>query len=487
MQHISLNNCVEKFLKKITTFLIFSFGVLLYVHHGYRSNLFQNQEIDVTFFRNQSYQPHVFSQFFTLFSCRISKSQKDFYYWNSVLNSSRRFDAPTGLESALSKVFPHALKSFSLRWNSLNNFMHGLRLQNILPHHRVLIRDALISLSKKKVLTRAIAGKEVRIFYLGVGEEKHLSFIEIPMDLVTTKKIFIDKEKFRIETIKDSLVSFVMRTQGVVTTSLLSDLRRKRLPSCAFRLATSFLEASKIPLRQHYGRGSQFFILYRGVKNARTGQIECKDILFLKLKNTKRNVSLYPYSLRKNAPGLFTENGERVNQAKEKSGLSFIRPLSGGRLSSYFGKRKHPIFGYHHHHKGIDLAAPLGTPVRAAASGVVEKVGWVRGYGNFIRIRHSNDYRTAYGHLSRYAQKLRPGTTVYQGQVIGFVGSTGNASGNHLHFEMIRNGSQINPMSVHNSAQPIERMGGLQYQRFRAYIRHLNAIYNKLGNNGAAT
>ena len=300
-----------------------------------------------------------------------------------------------------------------------------------------------------------------------------------------TKRIHIDpKGSVRIETLQDAVVPFVMRTQGIVVNALLSDLRKKRLPSGTFPLIASALESSKIPLRHHYSKGSEFFILYRGIKNLRTGHTQCTDILFLKLKNAKRNVSLYSYAPRKNKSGLFTEDGKKLNAGRH---VCFIRPLSGGRLSSCFGRRKHPMFGYHHHHKGIDLAAPLGTPVRAAASGVVEKLGWVRGYGKFIRIRHPNSYHTAYGHLSKYARNLNPGMSVHQGQAIGFVGATGNATGNHLHFEMIRNGTQVNPLVMQHSTQPIEGMGKAQYKRFRSYIQYLNTIYNKLKNNNAIT
>ncbi|ETZ06679.1 putative metalloprotease [Holospora obtusa F1] len=487
MHYLVVKPWLEQCFKKITTLLLFSFLGLLYLYHVYRSNSFRAQELDLDAFRNHNYHPAIFSRFFTLFSSKVSKSQGDFSAFQSILSSPKQFHvAPFFLDPSLVKRFPHSLKSFSLRWSSLANFMHALRLQNFFSHHRVAVHGAFVKMLKQKVLTRAIAGREIKVTYSCVGDKKCLFSVEIPINLVTTKEVRIDsRQNIHIKTIKDSVVSFVMRTQGIVSNALLSDLRKKKLPNDAFHLVASVLDSGKIPLRQHYGRGSQFFILYRGIKNVRTEHVQFTDILFLKLKNSKRNFSLYSYSLRKNTPGFFTENGEKFNKeknSKEKSGCPFIRPLSGGRLSSCFGRRKHPIFGYYHSHKGIDLAAPLGTPVRAAASGVVEKIGWVRGYGNFIRIRHRNAYCTAYGHLSKYAKKLHPGTSVQQGQVIGFVGATGNATGNHLHFEVIRNGSQVNPFGVRASTQPIERMGRPEYQKFRAYIRYLNSIYNKLGN-----
>jgi murein DD-endopeptidase MepM/ murein hydrolase activator NlpD len=139
----------------------------------------------------------------------------------------------------------------------------------------------------------------------------------------------------------------------------------------------------------------------------------------------------------------FDSNGE--------SGKRFIdrRPLQGGgRVSSPFGWRVHPIFHTRKLHTGVDLAAPEGTRVYAAADGVVERAGWSSGYGRFILLRHVNGYETAYGHLSRIAAATKVGATVRQGQVIGYVGHTGFATGPHLHFEIRINGHFVDPLSV---------------------------------------
>lgn len=123
-------------------------------------------------------------------------------------------------------------------------------------------------------------------------------------------------------------------------------------------------------------------------------------------------------------------------------------PIDGARLSSRYGLRKHPILGYTRMHKGTDFAAPTGTPVYAAGSGVVEKAAPWGTYGNYVRIRHNSTYSTAYGHLSRYASGVKAGTRVRQGQVIGYVGATGGATGPHLHYEILVTGAQVNPATL---------------------------------------
>jgi murein DD-endopeptidase MepM/ murein hydrolase activator NlpD len=123
-------------------------------------------------------------------------------------------------------------------------------------------------------------------------------------------------------------------------------------------------------------------------------------------------------------------------------------PIDGARLSSSYGVRKHPILGYNKLHKGVDFAAPKGTPIYAAGNGVIDFVGKNGGYGKYIRIRHNSSYKTAYAHLSNYKKNIYKGIRVSQGEVIGYVGSTGKSTGPHLHYEVIYQNKQINPMKM---------------------------------------
>ncbi|WP_296526304.1 peptidoglycan DD-metalloendopeptidase family protein [Rhodoplanes sp.] len=133
-----------------------------------------------------------------------------------------------------------------------------------------------------------------------------------------------------------------------------------------------------------------------------------------------------------------------------KSAKKFLvrKPVPNGIMRSGFGSRHHPILGYTKMHTGVDWAAPMGTPIFASGNGTLEKVGWESGYGKYIRIRHANGYETAYGHMTAYARGMDIGTKVRQGQVIGFVGSTGLSTGAHLHYEILVNGRLVDPMRV---------------------------------------
>ncbi|MET0409415.1 MAG: M23 family metallopeptidase [Hyphomicrobium sp.] len=133
-----------------------------------------------------------------------------------------------------------------------------------------------------------------------------------------------------------------------------------------------------------------------------------------------------------------------------KSAKKFLvrKPVNSAIMRSGFGGRRHPILGYTKMHTGVDWATPYGTPIFASGNGVVEKVGWEGGYGKYVRLKHNNGYETAYGHMSAFAKGMEPGKRVRQGQVIGFVGSTGMSTGAHVHYEILVNGRFVDPMRV---------------------------------------
>jgi murein DD-endopeptidase MepM/ murein hydrolase activator NlpD len=133
-----------------------------------------------------------------------------------------------------------------------------------------------------------------------------------------------------------------------------------------------------------------------------------------------------------------------------KSAKKFLvrKPVTDAIMRSGFGSRKHPILGYTKMHTGVDWAAPLGTPIYAAGNGEIEKAGWESGYGKYIRMKHNNGYETAYGHMTAFARGIQPGVKVHQGQLIGYIGSTGQSTGPHVHYEIIVNGRFVDPMRI---------------------------------------
>ena len=147
------------------------------------------------------------------------------------------------------------------------------------------------------------------------------------------------------------------------------------------------------------------------------------------------------------------ENSDGIVGWYDRDGQSAVRtlmrtPIAGAKLSSKYGMRRHPVTGYNAMHRGIDFAAPKGTPIIAAGSGVVQKSGWFGNYGRYVRIRHTGRYATAYAHMTRIADGITAGARVRQGQIIGYVGSTGRSTGPHLHYEVLVNNKQVNPLTV---------------------------------------
>ncbi len=480
MHHIFLTRELEQSIKKFTLALVVSFALLVGTHHKYRNRytLVRGFEIwssmrNLNKLKHPQHFPYV--QLAPAASSSQESSVTPCFEWLNQYYGKLTLNSPEFLP-----LLPQSSGQFRMRWRSMSGCMHALRAESFSLEDRVRVRAALSSVFKVKGLLRSVSGRDLVFYHTYKNGQKCIRSMELFTDFSRSKRITFTSNGFLIQGFQDKVVPFLMRTQGVVSTTLSSDLRKKRLPYSALQLTTAMLEAHKLPLRLYFNRGTQFFVLYRGIKNERTEEVQCTNILFIKVKKGSKQLALYPYAHQQKKSCVFTEEGKPF---QSQSRTAFIRPLSGGRVSSVFGSRVHPMFGYRHHHKGIDLAAPLGTPVMAAASGVVEKVGWVRGYGKFIRIRHALAYHTAYGHLSNYAKRLRPGMPVQQGQVIGFVGATGNATGNHLHFEVIKNGAQVNPLNAQKSARPIEGMSRAQYRRFRWYINYLNTVYNKLPNN----
>jgi murein DD-endopeptidase MepM/ murein hydrolase activator NlpD len=155
---------------------------------------------------------------------------------------------------------------------------------------------------------------------------------------------------------------------------------------------------------------------------------------------TTRN--FYRFQLNDGSFDYFDEEGRSSKQ------FLLRNPLPNGTFRSGFGARRHPILGYTRMHTGVDWAAPTGSPIIAAGNGVVEKAGWAGGYGKQTIIRHPNGYETSYNHQSGFASGIVPGAKVRQGQVIGYLGSTGLATGPHLHYELMVNGTKVDPMRV---------------------------------------
>jgi murein DD-endopeptidase MepM/ murein hydrolase activator NlpD len=188
--------------------------------------------------------------------------------------------------------------------------------------------------------------------------------------------------------------------------------------------------------------GDTFEILYAG-EDENVSDNSKAEVLFALLTTGGETRKFYRYQTTDdNLVDYYDESG--------KSAKKFLvrKPVSDGNITSSFGGRNHPLLGYSKMHTGVDWGASMGTPIFAAGNGIIDKVGWEGGYGKYIRIRHANGYESAYGHMSAFARGMEQGKKVRQGQVIGYVGSTGLSTGAHLHYEILINGRFVDPMKI---------------------------------------
>lgn len=269
--------------------------------------------------------------------------------------------------------------------------------------------------------------------------------------------------RFIVDISSEDLISTLVRVNGTIKNSIFQDAIKSGIPPSIINdLIQNF--SYNVDFQRQIKEGDSFDIAYEQIYDKQSGLQRTGNLVYGKLTISNRPMIIYRYQNSKGRSGYYNEKGSSVKQALLKT------PISGARLSSRYGKRFHPIHGYTKMHKGVDFAAPIGSPIYSAGDGTVAYVGWNGGYGKYVKIRHSGGYDTAYAHLSRFA-KIRPGMRLKQGQLIGFLGNTGLSTGPHLHFEVHYKGNHINPLKI--SKVPGEVIKGDDLKRF---LRNKNEI-----------
>ena len=221
-----------------------------------------------------------------------------------------------------------------------------------------------------------------------------------------------------------------------------------------------------IDFQREIRQGDSFQVLYtREIDILNNKIIKTKPISYVSITLSGKKLNYFNYNDKYGLPQYYDENGKSSKRTIMKT------PINGARLSSKYGARKHPVLGYTKMHRGLDFAAPSGTPVFAAGDGVIEKAGWNGSYGKFIKIRHTSTYKTAYAHLSGFHKNIRVGKRVLQGKTIGYVGTTGRSTGPHLHYEVLRNNKQVNPMNIKLPAGK-----NIHPSKIKAYKSHIKSI-----------
>ena len=275
------------------------------------------------------------------------------------------------------------------------------------------------------------------------AELKELEIIKSPIYKVVSLKT---KDGFKTIEKKSNVNVELVRGEGVIDkgTSLTQVATANDIP---YNVIDKFYEVFSfdVDFERDIYPGDRFQIMYEQLYSDNGEYLGNGEVIFasLYLNSRHQELRLFRYENEKGVVGYYDENGKGASKTLKKT------PINGARISSKFSNnRKHPILGYSRAHKGVDFAAPSGTPIPAAGDGKVVFRGWKNGYGNYIKIRHNGTYSTAYAHLSKFKSDVKIGTQVKQGQTVGYVGNTGLSTGPHLHYEIIKNGVHVNPLTI---------------------------------------
>ena len=293
--------------------------------------------------------------------------------------------------------------------------------------------------------------KKVNINKLDINQKFHFiidqtnySIKEFIFQISNTEKIYLTRKKesdqFDQKIVVTKLNKSVIYGESIILESLYKSASNEKIPANII-IEFARIYGFQVDFQRDIRKKDSFQIMYEVFLDDKKNIIETGNIIYANLKLSGEDNSLYYFDSKK-SEGHYDKNGKSIQKALMKT------PINGARLSSSFGMRKHPIDGFNKMHRGTDFAAPMGTPIMASGNGIIKKAGWCGGGGNCVVIKHNSTYQTVYAHMSKFAKNIRKGVRVKQGQVIGYVGSTGKSTGPHLHYEVIVNGEKINSQTL---------------------------------------
>jgi len=344
----------------------------------------------------------------------------------------------------LKKTITHLFNNLEPKYKKIyHEVSSGETFNSILEQYSINQKEILEiknKLSNKVNLDRLNTNQKIQ-FTLDQSTDIVKDFL---FQISNTEKIYLtrknEKHEFNQKILITKLEKKIVYGENKIIQSLYKSALDKSIPPSTI-IEFARIYGFQIDFQRDIRKQDRFQIMYEIFIDDNGKIIEIGNILFANLKLSGQDNSLY-YFDKKNSEGHYDKNGKSVKKALMKT------PINGARLSSPFGMRKHPIDGFNKMHRGTDFAAPKGTPIMASGDGIIKKAGWCGGGGNCIVIKHNSVYQTVYAHMSKFSSKIRNGVRVKQGQVIGYVGSTGKSTGPHLHYEVIVNGKKINSQKL---------------------------------------
>ncbi|MFK7974166.1 MAG: peptidoglycan DD-metalloendopeptidase family protein [Rickettsiaceae bacterium] len=307
-----------------------------------------------------------------------------------------------------------------------------------------------------------------------VEERLSLNRMSIKVDNIKSIEFVRQNNQFVAHEIAAPLKKVITRYQATIDSNLISALKKAGMTTrSVIKLINTY--SHQIDLQRQIRSGDTITVIAEKFITPDNQLSHHGKILYSSLTSKGQEYKIYLYSPSGQAQDLkfFSENGQTIKSTLLRTPIDVVR------ISSHFGyRKKHPVLGYGRMHKGVDFAASTGTPIYSAGKGIIQFIGWKSGYGRFIIVKHNNDLSTAYAHASKFAKNLKKGSKVKQGQIIAYVGSSGHATGPHLHYEVRIKGSQVNPLKFKST--PDTKLTGKNLAQFNKIKTRLVEIDQEL-------
>ena len=376
------------------------------------------------------------------------------------------------------KSINHLVKNLNPKFTYLNfKVDQGDTFEKILNQLKISKNEKEIvikNLSSFKFVNNLFKGQNISFELENANSS--VKIIEISIEQSKTKKYVFyrinDLNKFDYKEIDKHLKRVIVFKESEIINSLYSSAINSGIkPNIIIDFARIY--GFQIDFQRDIWKNDRFQIIYENFLDSNENVLDTGNILYANLILQGKDNGLYIFKT-KNGYEHFDSAGKSIKKSLMKT------PINGARLSSNFGVRKHPILGYNKFHKGTDFAAPEGTPIMASGDGKIIRARWCGGGGNCIKIRHNSTYSTVYAHLKNFGRGIKEGIRVKQGQIIGYVGSTGMSTGPHLHYEVIVNGKKVNSQKLKLPSGKI--LKGKERKLFEVNKIKLNVLKSELIN-----
>ncbi len=329
--------------------------------------------------------------------------------------------------------------------------------------------EAMSALSKVYNPRQIKAGEEVTVVF----DEGVFSGFEFDPEADRSVRVERNDNGFKAATVVRPLSNDIMAASVRIDSSFYEAGIRAGIPVSTMSGLVKALSYT-VDFQRDIRSGDTFRVLYEVRRNPEGVLVRTGKILFAEISTKGKTIPVYLYRFKDGSEAYYSAEGKSLRRTLLRT------PVNAVRISSGFGMREHPILGYTKMHRGVDFAAPTGTKIYASGDGEIVERGWKGGYGNYIRIRHSSTISTAYGHMSRFESGLSVHSRVRQGDIIGYVGTTGRSTGPHLHYEVLVNGTQVNPLRVANLSTNDDSLKGQDLTQFKGMVKAIDQQFKKV-------